>query len=229
MSDPNTVVKALIKAVYERLHEQYGVRRWRRRRDPVRQLVVTILSQNTNDVNALRAFDALQETYPDWMAVMTAPTHELAEVIRSGGLANQKAQRIQHALRRIYETRGEFDLDWLAELSLEEARAWLTSLDGVGAKTASIVLLFSLGLPAFPVDTHVGRVLRRVGVAPAKASPDQIMAIVEQAAPAEWFYSLHLNLIRHGRGVCRARIPRCEACALNDICQHYLAHTTHEP
>ncbi len=229
MPDSETTAAALLSEIYERLAQQYGVRRWRRRRDPVRQLVITILSQNTNDVNALRAFEAMQEAYPDWMAVMNAPTEELAQVIRSGGLANQKAPRIQGALRRIYEERGAFELNWLAELPVDEARAWLTSLDGVGAKTASIVLLFSLGRPAFPVDTHVGRVLRRVGVAPPKASPDQIMTIVEKAAPKEWFYPLHINLIRHGRGVCRARIPRCAVCALRLSCRYAAEHSSTAP
>lgn len=210
-----------IAEVYKRLGDSYGIPHWRRHHEPIDQLVATILSQNTSDVNTARSFQALKEAYPHWRDVMEAPEAELVEVIRSGGLANQKAPRIQFALRRIYEERGDFDLDWLADMPVDEARTWLTSFPGIGNKTASIVLLFSLGRPAFPVDTHVGRVSRRLGFAPANASADKVMAIVEDLVPPEWFYSLHINLIRHGRGICKARNPRCDDCVLNDICAWY--------
>ena len=212
-----------IAQVHHRLLAVYGDPPRRGCSDPVGSLVQTILSQNTSDVNTARAYASLRAAFPDWHAVMTAPTEAVAEAIRSGGLANQKAPRIQAALRAIYETRGAFDLNWLADLPVEEARRWLTSLPGVGNKTASIVLLFCFNMPAFPVDTHVHRVTRRLGLAPTNATPDQVMHIIETHAPPAWFYPLHLNLIRHGRAVCKALQPRCQACALTDLCAFYLA------
>ncbi|MCO6451627.1 MAG: endonuclease III [Caldilineales bacterium] len=223
MPDPDLIHITKLAEMYRRLGERYGFPQWRSHGDAVDELVMTILSQNTSDVNTGRAFASLKAAFPGWQAVVDAPTEAVIEAIRSGGLANQKAPRIQNALRRILAERGAFDLDWLAELPVGEARAWLTQFDGVGNKTASIVLLFSLHRPAFPVDTHVQRVCRRVGVAPANASADRVMATVEELAPAEWYYPLHINLIRHGREMCKARNPRCEKCVLNEICAWYRA------
>ncbi len=212
----------ILATVHRRLAAVYGLPVWRPpAHDPIAGLILTILSQNTNDRNADRAFAALQAAYPDWEAVMTAPTTALATVIRSGGLAAQKAPRIQKFLRRLYEERGHFDLNHLAALPVAEARRWLTQCEGIGNKTASVLLLFAFGQPAFPVDTHVHRVIRRLGLVPERATPDRVMAFVEAHAPSEWFYPLHLNLIRHGRLVCRARRPRCERCVLNDLCASY--------
>jgi endonuclease-3 len=215
-------LSAFIAAVHHRLVAAYGLPVWQpHHEDPIAGLILTILSQNTNDRNADRAFAALRAAYPDWQAVMTAPTAELAAVIRSAGLAAQKAPRIQAVLRRLYEEQGHFDLSWLAELPVEEARRRLTQFEGVGNKTASVLLLFAFGRPAFPVDTHVHRVARRLGLAPDRATPDRVMAIIEAHAPSAWFYPLHLNLIRHGRRVCQARRPRCQACVLNDLCAFF--------
>lgn len=222
MTVPNPDLAAAVAAVHHRLAAAYGLPVHRpHHEDPVAGLILTILSQNTNDRNADRAFAALRAAYPDWQAVMTAPTDELAAVIRSAGLAGQKALRIQGVLRRLYEEQGHFDLSHLAGLPVEEARRWLTRFEGVGNKTASVLLLFAFGRPAFPVDTHVHRVTRRLGLAPERATPDRVMAIVEAHAPPEWFYPLHLNLIRHGRQVCQARRPRCETCVLTDLCAFY--------
>jgi len=221
MSDPDLALAAKIAEVHRRLLAEYGDPRRKRCEDPVGQLIATILSQNTSDVNTARAYASLRAAFPDWRAVMDAPVEAVADAIRSGGLANQKAPRIQAVLRRIYETRGDFDLTWLAQLPVDEARRWLDDLPGVGNKTASILLLFCFGRPAFPVDTHVHRVTRRLGLAPAKATPDRVMRIIEAHTPPEWFYPLHLNLIRHGRAVCKARNPRCEACILADICDFH--------
>ncbi len=208
----------LLTAVYQRLLATYGEPRPRGCQDPIGTLVKTILSQNTSDVNTDRAYRALREAFPHWHQVMTAPPERLIEVIRSGGLARQKASRIQAALRTIYQTRGDFELGWLAQMPVEEARRWLVSLPGVGYKTASIVLLFCFGMPVFPVDTHVHRVTRRLGLAPPKASPEQVMRLIEAQAPPAWLYPLHLNLIRHGRAVCKAQKPRCAECPLADLC-----------
>jgi endonuclease-3 len=206
--------------VYRRLLIAYGEPNWRPYYQPMDELVLTFLSQNTSDLNSGRAFEALKARYPTWQAVLDAPAEELTETIRSGGLAQQKAPRIQAALRRIQAERGEFNLDFLADLPVDEATRWLGSFDGIGHKTASIVLLFCFNQPAFPVDTHVGRVTRRLGLAGPKDSEEKIKAIWENLAPAAWFYPLHLNLIRHGRDVCHAQRPECAACVLEDICRY---------
>jgi endonuclease III len=184
------------------------------------ELVLTFLSQNTSDLNSGRAFEALKARYPTWQAVLDAPMDELAETIRSGGLSQQKAPRIQKALHRILAERGSFNIDFLADLPVDEAMRWLTSFDGVGPKTASIVMLFCFNKPAFPVDTHVGRVTRRLGLAGVKDSEERIKGIWEELVPPEWYYSLHLNLIRHGRQVCHAQRPECRKCVLNEVCQY---------
>ncbi len=225
MPDPDLALAAKIALVHQRLLEAYGEPPRRSCSDPVGSLIQTILSQNTSDINTARAYASLRAHFPDWHAVMNAPTQAVADAIRMGGLANQKAPRIQNVLRTIFETQGDFDLSWLAELPVEEARRWLTALPGVGNKTASIVLLFCFNMPAFPVDTHVHRVTRRLGIAPTKASPDQVMRIIESHAPSSWFYPLHLNLIRHGRRVCKALKPRCDQCMLADLCDAAITST----
>jgi endonuclease III len=211
----------LASLVHRRLLAAYGQPEWRRHFPPMEELVLTFLSQNTSDINSGRAYEALRARYATWQAVVDAPTAELAETIRSGGLAQRKAPRIQNALRRIREERGEFSIDFLANLPTDEAMRWLTSFDGVGHKTASIVLLFCFDKAVFPVDTHVGRVSRRLGLAGPKENEERIKAIWESLVPADWFYPLHLNLIRHGRQVCLARGPDCLACVLNDVCRYY--------
>src|SRR5512136_540068 len=213
--------RRLAAEVFRRLEVAYGHPPWRRSYPPIDELVLTFLSQNTSDLNSGRAFAALKARYPDWQQVLDAPVEELAETIRSGGLAYQKAPRIQKALRRIKEERGEFNIDFLADLPVEESMCWLTSFDGIGHKTASIVMLFCFGGAAFPVDTHVGRVTRRIGLVGAKETEEKIKATWESLVPAEWYYPLHLNLIRHGRQVCRARAPDCPACVLSDVCLYY--------
>jgi endonuclease-3 len=189
--------------------------------DPVATLVSTIISQNTNDVNRDRAFERLRERFPAWEAVRDAPPDELIETIRPAGLAPTKAPRIQEALRRITEERGEVELTFLSELSLEEARAWLLAVPGVGPKTAAIVLLFALGRPAFPVDTHVHRVARRLGLTPDRTTREKAHDLLEALVPPEIYYSFHLNLIAHGRAVCHARNPQHGLCVLREDCDWY--------
>ena len=212
--------QAFAADIYHRLLDIYGEPHWRANYAPMDELVLTFLSQSTSDLNSGRAFDALKARYPTWHEVLDAPTAEVADAIRSGGLARQKAPRIQAALRRILAERGEFSIDFLAEMPTEDALAWLTSFDGIGHKTASIVLLFCFGKEAFPVDTHVGRVSRRLGLADAKTSEEKIKRIWEELAPPEWYYPLHLNLIRHGREVCHARRPECWHCPLQEMCRY---------
>lgn len=220
MPDPTAVDASRAAEIYHRLLAAYGEPTWRPYYRPMDELVLTFLSQNTSDLNSGRAFEALKARYPTWQAVLDAPVEDLAETIRSGGLAQQKAPRIQKALRRILAERGDFTIDFLADLPVAEATRWLTSFDGIGHKTASIVLLFCFNKPAFPVDTHVGRVTRRLGLAGPKESEEKIKGIWERLVPTEWFYPLHLNLIRHGREVCHAQRPACDVCLLRDVCQY---------
>jgi len=161
----------------------------------------------------------VKERYSDWEAVREADPNELQHVIRVAGLANQKGPNIQAALRDITQARGEIDLDWLKELSTEEARAWLVSLKGVGPKTAAIVMVFSLGMPAFPVDTHIYRVTGRIGLRPKELDITKTHAYLENIAEPADYGSLHLNLIDLGREVCQARKPKCPGCPVLDLCQ----------
>jgi endonuclease-3 len=189
--------------------------------DPLDELINTILSQNTNDLNRDRAYHALRAKFPTWEEVRDAPTSQIIAAIRPAGLANQKGPRIQKVLRRITQERGELDLNFLRERSTADAKAWLTSLDGVGPKTASIVLLFALGKPAFPVDTHIHRVTGRLGLIPPRTSADKAHEILEQLVPPEWYHSFHLNVIEHGRRVCKAQRPWCEQCVLQKHCAYF--------
>jgi endonuclease III len=213
--------------IYHLLLAAYGEPTWRSHHDPLDELVLTILSQNTSDLNSGRAYHSLCERFPTWEAVLSADTAEIAEAIRAGGLAQIKAPRIQKVLRRIQDERGNLSLDSGREKKTEDARRWLLSLDGVGQKTAAIVLLFALGKPAFPVDNHVHRVTRRLGLAPWPSSPEDVQTIMEQVLPPDTFYALHLNLIYHGRQVCKAQKPRCQACCLCEMCRWYQTNFDH--
>jgi endonuclease-3 len=207
--------------VHERLIDMYGEPEWRSDLDPISQLVSTILSQNTNDVNRDRAFQQLRERFPTWEAVRDAEMAAVKDAIRVAGLANHKGPTIVHSLQHITEERGELELDFLRECSVKEAKAWLTDIKGVGPKTASIVLLFALDMPAFPVDTHVHRVTQRLGLIDDSTSREQAHEILESALPTRLYYVFHLNLIRHGREVCAARTPHCDECDLRDLCAYY--------
>ncbi|GBD11378.1 Endonuclease III [bacterium HR23] len=186
--------------------------------EPVDELVFTILTQHTSDVNGKRAFERLKARFPHWEEVLDAPLEAIEEAIRSAGLSRQKAPRIQQALRTILERRGRLDLAFLQEMPLAEAKAWLRSLPGVGPKTSAIVLCFALGLPAMPVDTHVHRVARRLGLLGPRDNADKAHDLLEGLVEPEEVYPFHVYLITHGRRVCKARGPRCGECVLRDIC-----------
>jgi len=206
--------------IHDLLLTEYGDHPWHPR-DPLATLVSAILSQNTNDANRDRAFGQLRERFPTWEEVRDAPLAELVAAVRPAGLAPTKAPRIQTALRRITEERGEIEPGSLGEMPLEEARAWLLSIPGVGPKTAAIVLLFALGRPVFPVDTHVHRVARRLGLIPPTTTREKAHALLEALVPPEIYYPFHLNLVAHGRTVCHARNPECARCVLQDYCACY--------
>ncbi|HWQ21088.1 MAG TPA: endonuclease III [Methanotrichaceae archaeon] len=185
-------------------------------------LVQTILSQNTTDVNSLRAFGKLKGAYPDYDMLLRAPDQEIADLIRVGGLADIKARRIKDALEQIRRDRGAVDLKFLKGMSLEEARRYLMALPGVGPKTTAVVLLFAFGFPIMPVDTHVYRVSQRLGLVPEKVSIEDAQRALEECTPPDKYFSLHLNLIRHGRRICRARGPLHDQCVLRGICDCWL-------
>ena len=208
-------------AVHNRLLEFYGYPAWRNPYPPVDELVSTILSQNTNDSNRDRAYQALRATFPNWEAVRDADPAAVVAAIRPAGLANQKGPRIQQVLREITIQRGDLDLGFLADFSTEEASQWLLQFKGVGPKTAAIVLQFSLGKPAFPVDTHIYRVSGRLGLRPATCSAEAAHTILASLLPPETYYTAHLNIIRLGREICQARKPQCPRCPLQDLCRYY--------
>lgn len=216
----NLIDPTLTQQAHRLLEVHYGPRRWRGRRDPLEELVMTILSQNTSDRNSGRAYRALRQAFPDWQALIDAPTEAVYVVIRPAGLGNVKAPRIQQTLRRIQERTGALSLDLLDAMPLEEARRWLTSLDGIGPKTAACVLLFALGRPALPVDTHVHRVSLRLGLIAPKVSAEQAHSLLESALEPEQVYPFHLNMIQHGRLICHARGPECGRCPLAGVCAY---------
>jgi endonuclease-3 len=236
----------LVEDTLAALRTVHGTPSWERRLDPTSELVLTILSQNSADVNAEKAFESLRAAYPsdrpaeehrpgqgwggvglstaappDWTAVENVPLPELVEVIRPGGLAPQKAPRIQAALRTIREARGDHSLEFLGEMPPLEARAWLTAIDGIGKKTASVLLLFCFGTPLMPVDRHVERVSHRVGLIPPKATADEAHDLYLALLPGDRMYEAHVNLIRHGRVICHARRPACDACPIRPRCRFF--------
>lgn len=229
------------------LASMYGVPTWQRVHDPTTELILTILSAFSSDVSAEKAFDALARRWPstgagdgservnrpgwggggihwatpDWSAVEFAQPEELIDVIRPGGLAVQKTPRIQAALRRIREERGEYSLEFLGDMPPADALAWLTSIPGVGRKTASVVLLFSFRMPLLPVDRHVERVTKRIGLVPKKVTPEQAHDYVAALVPLELSHEAHVNLITHGRQTCHAQRPACGRCAIATRCRWF--------
>ena len=239
-----------VEFVLEGLADLYGTPVYRRRNDPTSELILTILAQNSADVNAEAAFESLRRRYPygssvaaadgpapaqppagwggvgvrpgdppDWMAIEFAPVEELADAIRPGGLHNLKAPRIQAALRAIRESRGDHSLEFLGDIAPTDALAFLTAIPGIGVKTASIVLLFCFDIPYMPVDRHVERISKRLGLVPMKASPDDAHAIYGHLLPSGRVFEAHVNLITHGRRICHAQRPEHERCPLIDRCR----------
>lgn len=190
------------------------------RHDGMDELISCILSQSTTDANRDRGFAALKARYASWEAVHHAPLQELVETIRHAGLANSKAPYIQGSLAAIFEQRGEYNIDFLEHLTVPEAKAWLQTLPGVGPKTAAIVLCFGYNMPAFPVDTHVHRVGKRIGFLPETISADKAHDHMETIVPSDDYYAFHLQLIYHGRALCKARQPQCVRCPIAHYCDY---------
>ncbi len=189
-----------------------------RRSDPLEELILTVLSQHTSDVNASRAFDGLRARYRTWEQVVRAPPRDVAYAIRSGGLGKTKGGRIQAILKEIFEREGRYDLSWMRGADDERVREYLRSLPGVGPKTAAVVLAFALGRAAMPVDTHVLRVATRLGLVPPRTTAERAHLILNELVPSPIRIEMHVGLITLGREICKAGRPRCASCPLNDLC-----------
>jgi endonuclease-3 len=215
------VSTTFITKIHSILERQYGQKRPpRAHRNPLDELVRTILSQNTTDTNSLRAFQILRQVMPTWEDVHRASVRKVAEAINPGGLANLKAAHIKAVLDRIYREQRHFDLSFLRDLPVDEVRAYLSRFEGIGPKTVACVLLFALGKPAFPVDTHVHRVTTRLGILNGKVTREKAQTVLESIVPPTLFYALHMNLIEHGRTTCRASRPLCHTCPLARLCAY---------
>ena len=207
-----------VRTIVKRLQVRFGELAPPRSVDPLDELILTVLSQHTSDLNAERAFDSLKEAFPTWEAVVVAPVPLLTDTIRAGGLANTKAPRIQAILEAIHEREGAYDLGVLSTFSDAEARTYLTTLPGVGPKTAAVVMSFALGRDAIPVDTHVHRTARRLGLVPTRSSAETAARLLHELVPEGLRTPLHVALIRLGREICKAPTPRCALCPLRDVC-----------
>ena len=207
--------------VIQNLKAAYGVPELERGLDPLDVLVETILSQSTTNVNSRRAFVTLKQKFPTWDEARRARVTSIEAAIRSGGLAKQKSVRIKRLLNEIYERRGSLDLGFLRDAPLDEAVAFLSSFKGVGPKTVACTLLFACDRPIFPIDTHIFRIARRLALIPARCSDEEAHRLMTAMIPADRYYEVHVNLIRHGRRVCRPQQPACEACCLVEYCRYY--------
>jgi endonuclease-3 len=217
--------KRLVKFITQNLEATYGIPRNCSFEDPLDELIGTILSQSTTNINSHRAFESLKKRFPDWDFVRRARPATIAAAIQSGGLANVKSVVIKNVLNEILARRGNLDLSFLKSAPMDEARTFLTSLKGVGPKTAACVLLFSCQRPLFPMDTHIFRILRRLGLLPEKISDQQAHALMEPLIPPGKHYSLHINLIAHGRKICHPRSPKCEQCSIIELCDFAATHS----
>jgi endonuclease-3 len=207
-----------IREVQRRLRAEQGVFTPKPVLPIIDEVVATVLSQHTSDTNSERAFAQLKDAFPSWEEVAAAPVRQVADAIRCGGIADQKARRIQQILAAIREREGRIDLGRLHDLDDATVQAYLESLPGVGPKTAACVLTFAMGRTAFPVDTHVHRIATRLGCLPAKTAADTAHRLLGPMVPADIRYDLHVAMISHGRAVCRAQRPRCDGCVLHDLC-----------
>jgi len=216
------VDEAVVREVDRLLAKVYGDRKWRRHAEPIDELIATVLSQHTNDINRDKAFEQLKRRFPSWEQVLRAPVRKIASAIKPAGLANQKAPRIKAILQRIAEANeGDLSLEFLEEMPTDEALAWLKNLPGVGPKTAACVLLFSFGKPVFPVDTHIFRISKRLGWLDEKVNEAKANELLDQVVPNEIKYRLHLNMIAHGRQICRPQKPRCQECVIKHLCEYF--------
>ncbi len=213
-----------LRTVDARLADRYGRKTQEERSDPLNGLIRTILSQSSTSTNTSRAFTSLQERFKSWADLAAASDGEIADAIRSGGLANQKAPRIKAIVQELIEERGEASLDWIDELPTAEALEYLEHFKGVGPKTAACVLLFGLGRPVFPVDTHVHRIAIRLGWIPPDTDAEAAHRLLDEMIPDDLAYQLHMNLVQHGRETCHSQNPACAQCVLLERCDYGQDH-----
>jgi endonuclease-3 len=214
-------LRAKVRAVHDALEAHFGVPVWSRRADPLTSLIVTILSQNTNDVNRDRAYSSLRARFRTWEDVLAAEPEAVAEAIRVGGLSGQKSVRIKRVLEWVGDTYGALSLDAICEMPTDEVFELLGALPGVGTKTISVVLSFACGRDVFPVDTHIHRIARRLGFVPTSASAEKTHRTMAVLVPQGKAYSFHINLLRFGRSICKAGRPRCGECFIFKHCQYH--------
>ena len=210
----------LIPLVNRRLVDSLGLPERRPRRCPLDELVLTILSQNTTDVNSLAAFKRLKSRFPEWELLLSADYEQVLSAIKTAGLGPTKARRILELIPQIKQKDPSLTMDFLCSMSLDEGYEFLTAIRGVGTKTAACVLLFACGKPSFPVDTHVFRVARRIGLDRDSPTREKMQSFFEKVVPEKDRYNLHMNLVRLGRKLCQARAPKCEQCFLTDVCEY---------
>jgi endonuclease-3 len=213
--------KLKVKAVSELLSSIYGSIPWKPRYNAAEELVYTILSQHTSDINSERAFHNLLAVFSDLNHIADADVDDIEVAIRRGGLSKTKAPRIKSVLNEIRKSLGSFDLSFLAEMPLKEAKAWLIKLKGVGPKTAAIILCFSFGMPAMPVDTHIYRVAQRLSLVGKKISAEKAHDVLESLVEPEEVFQFHMYLIKHGRDTCKAQRPKCNHCSLTELCPSF--------
>jgi endonuclease-3 len=210
-----------IAYIIQNLRSVYGKPTRERGLDPLDVLIETILSQSTTNANSGRAFESLKRRFPTWDAARRARVSSIKAAIRSGGLAQQKSARIKQLLAEIHKHRGSLDLSFLETAPLDEAKQFLARFKGIGPKTVACTLLFAFGRPVFPIDTHIFRIARRLGLIPEKCSDEEAHRLMGEMIPKQRYYEAHINLIRLGRKVCRPREPLCERCCLVEYCEHY--------
>ena len=215
---PSIAKRTQAAEVSKKLMDVYGPIEWKPRYNAAEELVYTILSQHTSDINSERAFLNLMKTFGDLYSIANSPILEIETAIRRGGLAKVKAPRIKNILNEVLKEVGSFDLSFLAEMPLHEAKSWLTKLNGVGPKTAAIILCFSFGLPAMPVDTHIYRVAQRLGLIGKKITAEKAHDLLEPIVPPDEVFQFHMFLIKHGRDTCKAQRPKCDSCELHNLC-----------
>jgi endonuclease-3 len=222
----SALARESIPYIIQNLRAVYGVTRPTRGLDPLDVLIETILSQSTTNANSKRAFESLKQRFPAWESARRARVSSIESAIKSGGLAKQKSIRIKELLIDINNRRGSLDLTFLKTVPLEEAKAFLASFKGVGPKTVACTLLFAFNRPVFPIDTHIFRIGRRLGLIPDKCSDEDAHGFMGKTIPKQRYYEVHINLIRLGRQICRPRDPLCEQCSLVDYCEYYAARST---
>ena len=210
-----------IPYIIQNLKATYGVPKPEPALDPLDVLIETILSQSTSNVNSGRAFESLKRRFPTWDSARRARVSSIEAAIRSGGLARQKSVRIKQLLNEIQKRRGSLDLSFLNNAPLDEAKQFLASFKGVGPKTVACTLLFACNRPVFPLDTHIFRIARRLGLIPENCSDEEAHRLMGEMIPTKRYYEVHINLIRHGRKICRPTDPLCERCCLIDYCEYY--------